>query len=217
MSGKADSHRRKPDRRVKRTRDALGDALIALLQEKPFDGITVQQILDRAGIGRSTFYAHYRDKDDLFLSDVEEFMELMSMQLLRRAEKSDRVAPVREFFAHVAEMRGLHSALTAANKLTDFLELGQGHFARAINSRLAELPSTRGMPAKQRVAISQAFAGALFSLMSWWLAQFNPASPEEMDDIFHRMVWSGVRSQPEVKSPSTKQKKQTPSLSARRR
>ncbi len=193
MSGKAEV-KRKVDRRVTRTRDALGDALMVLLQEKPFDEITVQHILDRAEIGRSTFYAHYRDKDDLFLSDVEEFMELMSTQLLRREEKSTRIAPVRELFAHVADMRKLHKALMAANKMTDFLELGQGHFARAINRRLADLPSTRTLTAKQRVAMSHAFAGALFSLMSWWLVQPKPASPEEMDDIFHRMVWSGVSS-----------------------
>ena len=139
MSGKTEPSR-KIDSRVKHTRDALSDGLLALVQGKPFESITVQEILDRAGIGRSTFYSHYRDKDDLFLSDLEEFMELMSTQLLRRAEKSNRVAPVREMFRHVAGMRSLHRALMAADKFTDVLELGQGHFARAIDRRLAELP-----------------------------------------------------------------------------
>jgi len=193
MSGKTEPSR-KIDSRVKHTRDALSDGLLALVQGKPFESITVQEILDRAGIGRSTFYSHYRDKDDLFLSDLEEFMELMSTQLLRLAEKSNRVAPVREMFRHVAGMRSLHRALMAADKFTDVLELGQGHFARAIDRRLAELPSSCAMPTKRRVAMSQAFAGALFSLMSWWLAQPTPASPEEMDDIFHTMVWSGAGS-----------------------
>lgn len=56
-----------------RTRDTLGDALVALMHEKNFDEITVQDLLDRAGVGRATFYVHYRDKQDLFLSDVEDF------------------------------------------------------------------------------------------------------------------------------------------------
>src|SRR5580700_5991169 len=60
---------RKTDRRVRRTRDALGDALMKLMHEKPFRDIKVQHVLDRAGVGRSTFYTHFRDKDDLFLSD----------------------------------------------------------------------------------------------------------------------------------------------------
>lgn len=46
---------KKTDARVRRTRDALGDALVALMQEKPFDTITVQDVLDRAHVGRSTF------------------------------------------------------------------------------------------------------------------------------------------------------------------
>jgi AcrR family transcriptional regulator len=52
------------DRRVLRTRDTLGDALVELMHEKPFDDITVQEVLDRAGVGRSTFYAHYRSNPE---------------------------------------------------------------------------------------------------------------------------------------------------------
>jgi AcrR family transcriptional regulator len=48
------------------------------MQEKDFDEITAQDLLDRAGVGRPTFYVHYRDKDDLFLSDVEDFLERVS-------------------------------------------------------------------------------------------------------------------------------------------
>jgi AcrR family transcriptional regulator len=191
MSGKS-TPTRQADVRVRRTRDALGDALIALMQERPFDDITVQDILDRAQIGRSTFYAHYRDKDDLFLSDVEDFLESMSNLLLRRREASNRIVPVRELLTHFAEMRPLLTALTEADKMCDFLELGHGYFARAIDSRLADLPGTRTMPLNQRAAMSQAFAGAFLSLATWWMTQPSPAPPEEVDDLFHKMVWSGA-------------------------
>jgi AcrR family transcriptional regulator len=191
MSRKADVATPKVDRRVRRTRDALGDALLALIQEQPFDAITVQEVLDRAGIGRSTFYAHYRDKDDLFLSDLEEFFELMSTLLLRRPEDSNRIAPVRELFTHVAEMRQLHSALIASGKMRDFQEMGQEYFARAIEQRLAALPSSRPASPAQRTAMAHAFAGALLSLLSWWIQHGATPSPEEMDTLFHRMVGSG--------------------------
>jgi AcrR family transcriptional regulator len=140
MSRKVKAATPKVDRRVRHTRDALGDALIALMQENTFESITVQQVLDRAGVGRSTFYAQYRDKDDLFLSDLEDFLEMMSTLLIRQQEASTRIVPVREFFAHVAEMRQLLSALTSAGKLRDFQEMAQGYFARAIEQRLEDLP-----------------------------------------------------------------------------
>jgi len=192
MSRKSQTSRPKIDRRVRRTRDALGDALLELIQEKPFEAITVQHVLDRARIGRSTFYSHYRSKDDLLLSDMEDFLEGMSTLLLRRREASNRVAPVHELFAHVAEMRHLHAALIAADKMRDFLEMAQGYFARAIERRFSELPSSRGIASPQRIAMSQALAGALLSLLSWWLDHGTAASPEEMDALFHHMVWSGV-------------------------
>ena len=197
MSRKSESRKSvtlkpKIDRRVRRTRDALGDALIALIQEKRFETITVQNVLDRAGIGRSTFYAHYRGKDDLLLSDMEDFLEGMSTLLLRRREASSRVAPVYELFDHVAEMRHLVAALTAAGKMRDFLEMAQEYFARAIEQRFRAMAMTRGIPPAQRKATSQALAGALLSLMSWWLDHDTPASPQDMDALFHQIVWSGA-------------------------
>src|SRR5690349_15948716 len=121
---------RKMDRRVRRTRDKLGDAMIALLQERPFDAITVQDVLARAGVSRSAFYEHYRDKTDLLLSDAEEFFEAIATCLSRRGDTSTRVAPVREFFAHVAQEPRFYAAMVASGKFPDVIELGQGHFAR---------------------------------------------------------------------------------------
>jgi len=203
---------KKVDRRVRRTRNALGDALIALMQEKPFESVTVQQVLDRAGVGRSTFYTHFSDKNDLFLSDLEDFLEMMSTLLLRRREASNRVAPVREMFAHVAEMRPLLGALRAADKHRDFLELGQEYFARAIDQRLGELEASRSLDRGKRTAMAHGFAGSLFSMMVWWLDRLNVdlgksdrlksktggnavPSPEIMDDLYHQTVWSGVAGQ----------------------
>jgi AcrR family transcriptional regulator len=182
----------KTDPRVLHTRDALGDALVQLMQEKPFETITVQHVLDRAGIGRSTFYAHYRDKDDLFMSDVEEFWEGMSTLISRRGEASDRVAPVTELFGHLAEAREFYEALLASGKIGDVLELGRGHFARGIEQRFAGLPRARGIAAERRPALARAQAGALFSLMNWWIDRGMPSTPEQMDDLFHQMLWGGA-------------------------
>ena len=186
--------KKKTDARVRRTRDALGDALVALMQEKPFDTITVQDVLDRAKVGRSTFYSHYSDKDDLLMSDAEEFFESIAMLLSVRGDESDRVFPVREFFGHIVEAKQFVDALVSSGKFNDNMELARGLFARGIERRLSELPRGRGIPADERPAIAFAHAGALLSLLTWWIDRGMRQPPAEMDQLFHKMLWKGVES-----------------------
>src|SRR5215510_12797474 len=79
-------HRTK-DRRIQRTEALLREALAALIHEKPYEDIVVKEILHRANVGRSTFYTHFRDKDDLLLSSIQD--------ILRSARVADavRVSP----------------------------------------------------------------------------------------------------------------------------
>ncbi len=180
----------KTDRRILRTRDTLGDALVALMHEKSFDDITVQEVLDRAGVGRSTFYVHYRDKDDLFLSDVEDFLEMFSTALKRHGASPKRLAPVQELFTHVGEEREFYAALVTSGKVNDVHTLGRGIFARSIEERL-QMAGMEMEPVR-RAAQANALAGSLFSLLDWWIDKGMKADPKEMDDLFHRMAWSGL-------------------------
>ena len=70
-----------PDRRIQRTRKVLHEALVQLIFEKGNDKVTVQAVLDRANVGRSTFYAHYQDLEDLFLSGFENLWSLFEGHL----------------------------------------------------------------------------------------------------------------------------------------
>ena len=180
----------KTDRRILRTRDTLGDALVALMREKSFDDITVQQVLDRAGVGRSTFYAHYRDKDDLFLSDVEDFFELCSTALTRNCADRERLAPVREFFAHIHGAREFYAALVTSGKVNDVQALGRGFFARSIEERLQM--AGVGLDPVRRSAHAHALAGSMFALLDWWIDKGMKADPAELDELFHRMAWEGL-------------------------
>jgi AcrR family transcriptional regulator len=195
MSEKTAGSARKIDRRIQRTRDLLGDALLKLMREKAFDTITVQDVLDLAGVSRSTFYTHFRDKDDLFLSDADEFFQHMANLLSMRNEASQRVAPVREMFVHVAGLGEFYDALVASGKFQDAMELAHEHFARGIEQRLAKLAPAPANASASRTALAHAFAGAMLSLMSWWLDHGKPVPPAQMDEMFHQMVWSGVNAQ----------------------
>jgi hypothetical protein len=131
---------KKQDRRVKATRNALGDAIVALIQEKSFDSITVQHVLDRAKVSRSTFYSHFSDTNDLFLSDAEEFFEMMSTTLTRHGDTSSRIAPVEEFFAHLADMRKFYSAMVASQKIQYVMDLASATSPEASISASPHFP-----------------------------------------------------------------------------
>jgi AcrR family transcriptional regulator len=68
---------RKKDRRVQRTNQLLRAALVSLIQEKGYENITVQNIIDRANVGRATFYAHFENKEDLLVSGFEDLRALL--------------------------------------------------------------------------------------------------------------------------------------------
>lgn len=182
----------RPDLRVRRTRDALGSALIQLIQEKPINDITVQDVLNRAGVGRSTFYLHFRDKDDLLISQLEMFLEFMSTALSVRNDKSNRVAPVEEMFAHIGNQNKLYRVLSDSGHLKDFWDLAEGYFARGIERRLVESGRLKNLPPRELAARASALSGSLLSLLRWWLDRGEKETPKEMDEIFHRMVWKGM-------------------------
>jgi AcrR family transcriptional regulator len=184
---------RKPDARVQRTRDQLGYALIQLIVEKPINDVTVQDVLDRAGVGRSTFYLHYRDKDDLLVSQLEMFLETMSNVLSVRKEKSNRVAPVAEMFAHIGNQNKLYRVLSDSGHLKDFFDLAEGCFARGIERRLTESGLLAKLPQRELAARASALAGSLLSLLRWWLDRGEKESPQAMDEMFHCMVWNGMQ------------------------
>ncbi len=198
---KSAESRSKTDRRILRTRNALGDALVALIQEKNFDEITIQDVLDRAQVGRSTFYVHYRDKQDLFLSDVEDFLQSFSTVLDRKDPSSKRLLPVQEFFAHVRDVRHFYAALVHSGKIHDVQALARGFFARSIEQRLRRAGVK--LDPLQRSALAHALAGTFFSLLDWWLDKNMQPDPQAMDALFHRLAWRGL-SAPSPQRPGQK-------------
>src|SRR5712664_3203059 len=80
----------KPDRRVRRTRESLHKALISLALEKHYDSITVQEVLDRADVGRSTFYTHFQSLDELLISGTQELRRTLHAALENQRKSAKR-------------------------------------------------------------------------------------------------------------------------------
>ena len=179
--------------RVERTRHALGTALMELLRERPLQQLTVQDVLDRAGVGRATFYAHFQNKRDLFLSENERFLGWLEAQLAAPGSRPGRLAPVSEFFAHVAEQGAYLRALRESGETEVVWRLVTGQLACMIERRLALLspPAPGAVPTP---AAQAAFAaGSLAELLQWWLARDQRPSAEQMDDTWHDMAWRALR------------------------
>jgi len=184
--------RRRTDARVRRTHERLGSALVDLIREKPIHEVTVQEVLDRAAVGRSTFYLHFSDKNDLLFSQLEHFLEMMSTELSTRKEASNRVVAVAEMFEHIGGQGKIYRALAESGQLEDFFALAQGYFARGIERRLRESRRATKIPSRENGVRSVALAGSLLSLLRWWMDRGSKESPEEMDRLFHKLVLEGL-------------------------
>jgi len=116
----------------------------------------------------------------------------MSTVLSVRQEKSQRVAPVAEMFAHIGNQNKLYRVLSDSGHLNEFFDLAEGYFTRGIERRLAESGLLAKVPQREMAARASALAGSLLSLLRWWLDRGEKETPQAMDAMFHRMVWGGV-------------------------
>ncbi len=198
---------KKSDRRAVRTRRALNDALISLILEKRYDAITVQHVIDRANVGRSTFYAHYRDKEDLLRSSFEEFLGVFGSHMNWKNLKDGRTVPVLELFSHLQDFHNFYKALDRSRKTDLLYKIGPGHLARSIEQSLTAWLSLQGNQRQLAVplpVLSHYLASALLSMLKWWLEKEMPYSPARMDEMFHELVMPGLRAALDSAQPSAK-------------
>jgi len=185
---------KRPDARIQRTQVALSRALVTLMLDREFDAITVQDVLDRAGVGRSTFYSHYRGKEDLLLSDAERFVRLLDDHFEAASADTQRVAPVAELAAHVGAYAAFAAALRRSGQQVAVWELITGELGRIVARRMARLAPAAwpsGLPAEIG---SRVIASTAIALIQWWLDRDRVMTPSELDARFHAMVWRGVPS-----------------------
>jgi AcrR family transcriptional regulator len=184
---------------VQRTRTTLRAALIALIEERGWDSISVNDICDRADVGRSTFYTHFGDKEDLLTGGFDDLRKLISS--LRPSVPPRGVvlgfsAPLLE---HVSENRRLFRALVGKRSGL----VVQRHFRElVVELTESELTGTQTVP--HLAALVRYVAGAFFELVLWWLDSPRPIAAREVDTLFQQLtsrVVAAARS-PRLTSPT---------------
>lgn len=181
----------KRDRRSQRTQRLLSDALIALMFEKRYDDITIQDILDRANIGRSTFYEHYWDKRDLITSEIERVIDLLGQRVETPSQRTGVFIPSLALFQHVREQQRLFQALQRGQGIETITQAFQDHLRARVEAGLCR-EGKQGESGELFAAVASYIVGAFMSLMQWWLATEMTWSPERMDALFRDLVLPGV-------------------------
>lgn len=175
------------DRRVSRTVQALRSSLFELVQEKHYDSITVQDIIDRANVGRSTFYTHFRDKEDLFVGDWKNFLSTIAEHI--DLGHKGRIAPVAGLMTHLKDVHPYYRALVRSGKVDRRFAQGKEFLAEKIEEKIADSGQQLGIPAG---IAAHYLALQIFGLLKWWLDHNMPYTPEEMDTMFHLLVAPGI-------------------------
>jgi len=185
------------DRRVLRTRRLLRDALMVLILEKGYDAVTVQDITDRANLGRATFYLHYRDKEELLSHSLEAIYEALTERiepLSRDRLVSQRQLPTGEVFRHAAENRDLYLVIVRGQGTNAVLMQMRTFIATYIQSQLEDWTpaASSSIPLE---FLGHFIAGSLVATVTWWLEHDMPYTPDEMCAMFSALIMPGVIAQ----------------------
>ena len=182
------------DRRVRRTRRALHDALLTLMTEKSYDAITVQDLIDRAHVGRSTFYSHFTDKRDLLDSGFEDLNQVLAQpppSTTRGREGMLRFSL--PLFQHAHAHQRLARALVARRGASPVQERFHQVLTSTIRAELDELVAQHnGAPRADDLTVDY-IAGALQAVITNWLDTAPHKTPQEVDALFHTLADPGLR------------------------
>jgi AcrR family transcriptional regulator len=179
----------KMDRRSERTRRMLGVALLSLLQEKRYEDITVQDLLERADIGRSTFYAQYYDKDDLLTSQMEYVVMAMSKSIDSESSKPENPFPVLGLLQHIYEQR--HKNMIPSLLRGRGGELVMEGLRVALTQRVEQYWKQHMPPQcdEKLLAVTiQAGVWAFLGVLRWWIDQDMKLPPEKLNVYFQQAI-----------------------------
>ena len=184
---------RETDRRVQRTQQLLKTALMSLIEEKGFEALSVQDIIDRANVGRATFYAHFDNKEDLLRSGIEglrqSLRERQRQALSQMPRAEERIfAFSRELLAHANEHRHVFRAMIGKRSGSVIQQLFHRMLVDLVREDVkAFAPRTDGGSAPLE-AVVQYIAGGLFGVVIWWVEGRMRLSVEDIDALFRGLA-----------------------------
>jgi AcrR family transcriptional regulator len=181
------------DRRVQRTQQLLREALLSLIQEKGFETLSVQEIIDRANVGRATFYAHFENKEDLLVSGLDGLRNYLKERqreaLSRTSGVEERVfAFSHEMFSHANEHRNVYRAMVGKQSGAVVEQLLHKILLDLVRDEVKAVIPRGARGAVPTEALAQFIAGGLFGLLIWWLNGRMNLSVDAVNTLFRRLA-----------------------------
>lgn len=176
------------DRRVAKTRRGLHQALISLILKKDYDAISVRDIIEEADVGRATFYAHYRSKDDLLRGGFSELRETLRSAQEEAVDKG----PFRfalALFEHACSYRNVYVSLVGGRGGTIVLQQIRNVLADVVKEELPPDAVDTEMP---RQVMIDFILSTCITVMTLCLNRRVISSPDEAANIFKRLVVGGI-------------------------
>jgi len=184
---------KKADRRIERTQQLLRGALFSLIQEKGFEALSVQDIIDRANVGRATFYTHFDNKQDLLVSGFDDLRaslkERQREAIARGASVEERVfAFSQEMFAHANEHREIFQAMVGKESGAAIQRLLHKLLVDLVRDDVKAAVPRKDGGSVPTEALVQFIGGGLFGLLMWWLDGKMRPSVEDINTTFRRLA-----------------------------
>jgi len=182
------------DRRVRRTRTALLDALLTLMVEKGYEAVTVQDLIDRADVGRSTFYAHFTDKSDLLHEALSALRTII--EPAPGAPAPDRRRPLhfsRRMFHHVGDQQPLLKALLGHPGASLVIAEIERMLLDIVQAELEAFAASQAPVRIPLDLLGHSVVASYLAALTWWVANDFRQTPEEMESLFQTIVAPGVR------------------------
>lgn len=189
---------KKQDLRVIRTRKMIVAAFIKLVQENGFDNLTVQEIADEAMINRATFYAHFKDKQDLyhyvFSFALDSIKEVLSIEILTADHKVD-ISNVENMLTHFFKLaqdhRGFFRILTSGTNTTTLTETLQDVLRHRYAEIFDNLEIKQGQTLIPTSFIIDYMTSIFVGILHWWLNNNSDFSPEHMARLVIQLIANG--------------------------
>lgn len=185
------------DRRVRRTRRMLSEALLALIQEKDYESITIQDITEKADVHRATFYLHFTTKEELLATSLDSLFEDLGTRIKSESGVQEpsylkETAAGKVLFEHIAEYANLYQVLIGHKGVGYVTHHIINYMTTIFEKKLQnDFPNEEELP-MPRILIARHLTGSLYALVTWWLENEMPQSAEYMAKANNELCRQGV-------------------------